>query len=159
MGAIQMDTGRYNLLLVDDDPVQIDVACRAAAEACPEIDLTAVAGGDDVLDWFSTTVRENKPMPHIILQDLKLPKLDGLAVLRQLRSYAATSAIPIVVYSTAYTHDDVLLSYKAGANSFLEKPLDLAGYIEFFRERLAHWIHPQRHEAIFSAKDGAVNRV
>ena len=83
------------MLLVDDDSVQLDVARRAAAEACPEIDLTSVACGDAVLDWFSTIVRKKEPMPHVILQDLKLPKLDGLAVLRKLRSYAATGEIPI----------------------------------------------------------------
>ena len=80
-----MDTGRYNVLLVDDDLVQIDLARRAAAESCPEINLTAVGGGEAVLDWFSASVEKKEQMPHIILLDLKLPKLDGLAVLRKLR--------------------------------------------------------------------------
>src|SRR5450759_2767218 len=86
-GAIQVDTGRYNVLLVDDDLVQIDLARRAAAESCPEINLTAVGGGEAVLDWFSASVEKKEQMPHIILLDLKLPKLDGLAVLRKLRGY------------------------------------------------------------------------
>lgn len=154
-----MDTGRYNVLLVDDDLVQIDLARRAAAETCPEIDLTAVAGGDAVLDWFITIVREKEPIPHIILQDMKLPKLDGLAVLRKLRNYAPTSEIPIVVFSAEYTQDDVLMSYRAGANSFVPKPTDLAGYAEFFRERLAYWMHPQQRRLIFSAKDGSAERI
>jgi two-component system response regulator len=138
-----VDTGRYNVLLVDDDVVQIDLARRGAAESCPEIILTAVSGGDTVLDWFSASVEKKEPMPHLILLDLKLPKLDGLAVLRRLRGYDAHD-IPIVVFSGEYTQDDVLMSYKAGANSFVAKPADLVQFTEFFRERLAYWIHPHQ---------------
>ena len=98
-------------------------------------------------------------MPHIILLDLKLPKLDGLAVLRKLRGYAATSEIPIVVFSAQYTQDDVLMSYRAGANSFVAKPTDLAGYAEFFRERLAYWMHPQQRRLTFPTKDGSAERI
>ncbi len=136
-----MDTNRYNMLLVDDDLVQIDLARRAAAETCPEINLTAVAGGDVVLDWLGPGDKKHEHLPHIILMDLKLPKLDGLAVLRTLRSHTLTCDIPIVVFSAEYTQDDVLMSYKAGANSFMSRPSDLAQFAEFFRERLAYWIN------------------
>ena len=147
-----MDTGRYNVLLVDDDLVQIDLARRAAAESCPEISLTAVGGGEAVLDWFSASVEKKEQMPHIILLDLKLPKLDGLAVLRKLRGYAATCDIPILVFSAEYTQADVLMSYKAGANSFVAKPTDLERFAEFFSERLAYWLHPLQRNLIYSAK-------
>ena len=136
-----MDTGRYNVLLVDDDVVQIDLARRGAAESCPGIILTTVGSGDAVLDWFSASVDKKEPMPHIILLDLKLPKLDGLAVLRRLRGHDAHD-IPIVVFSAAYTQDEVLMSYRAGANSFVVKPTDLAQFTELFRERLAYWMRP-----------------
>lgn len=141
-----MDAGRYNVLLVDDDLVQIDLARRAAAESCPEIYVTAVGGGDAVLDWFNVSVEKKEQMSHIILLDLKLPKLDGLAVLRKLRGYASTCDIPIVVFSAEYTQDDVLMSYKAGANSFVAKPTDLVRFAEFFRERLAYWMHPHQRK-------------
>ncbi len=153
-----MDTGRYNVLLVDDDLAQIDLARRAAAESCPEIDLTAVGGGDAVLDWFSASVEKREQMPHIVLLDLKLPKLDGLAVLRTLRGHDATRDIPIVVFSAEYTQDDVLMSYKAGANSFVAKPTDLVQFAEFFRERLVYWMHPHQRKLIFAAKGGVEGR-
>jgi two-component system response regulator len=137
-----VDTGRYNVLLVDDDVVQIDLARRGAAESCPEIMLTVV-GGDAVLDWCNASIEKKEPMPHLILLDLKLPKLDGLAVLRRLRGYDAHD-IPIVVFSAEYTQAEVLMSYKAGANSFVAKPADLGQFTEFFRERLAYWIHPHQ---------------
>lgn len=154
-----MDTNRYNVLLVNDDLVQVDLARRAAVESFPEIELIAVTCGDGVLDWFSTIVRNNEQLPHVILLDLKLPKLDGLAVLRKLRSFPATGEIPIVVFSAEYTQPDVLMSYKAGANSFVAKPADVAGYAEFFRERLAYWMHPQQRRPLFAPKDGAAERI
>lgn len=150
-----MDVNRYNVLLVDDDLVQVDLAQQAAAQICPEINLTAVPGGDAALDWFEAGMNTQQQMPHIILLDLNLPKLDGLAVLRKLRSHAVTSEIPVVVFSAEYTQDEVLMSYKAGANSFVAKPGDVAGYAEIFRQRLAHWIHPQPHNPVLSATDGA----
>jgi two-component system response regulator len=149
---------RYNVLLVDDDSDQIEMARSAASESCPDIELTAVAGGDAVLYWLSAGSRKKEQMPHIILLDLKLPKLDGLGVLRKLRSHADTSEIPIVVFSAEYTQADVLMSYKAGANSFVAKPADIAGYTEFFRERLAYWMHPQQRNQLASAKDGTTER-
>jgi two-component system response regulator len=114
-----------------------------------------VSGGDAALDWFSANIDKKVQMPHIILLDLKLPKLDGLAVLRTLRGYAATCDIPILVFSAEYTQDDVLMSYKAGANSFEVKPTDLEQLAEFFRERMSYWMHPQQRKLIFAAKDGA----
>jgi two-component system response regulator len=158
-GAIQVDANRYNVLLVDDDLVQIDLARRAAAEACPEIDLTVVPGVEAVLDWFGPADTNREQLPHIILMDLKLPKLDGLAVLRTLRGHATTCDIPIVVFSAEYTQDDVLMSYKAGANSFMSRPGDLAQFAEFFRERLAYWMNSDQHELIAAAQDESAKRI
>jgi two-component system response regulator len=154
-----VDTNRYNVLLVDDDLVQIDLARRAAAETCPGIDLTVVAGGDAVLDWLGPGDENQEHVPHIILIDLKLPKLDGLAVLRTLRGHSSTCDIPIVVFSAEYTQDDVLMSYKAGANSFMPRPSDLAQFAEFFRERLAYWISSDQHELISATKDEAAGHI
>jgi len=150
-----VDTGRYNVLLVDDDLVQIDFARRAAAESCPEISLTAVAGGDAVLDWLSASVEKKEQMPHIILLDLKLPKLDGLAVLRKLRMHDATRDVPIVVFSAEYTQDDMLMSYQVGANTFVAKPTDLAQFSEFLREQMEYWMHPRQREIFFAKQDKA----
>ncbi len=149
-----MDTGRCSVLLVDVELAQIDYARLAAAAACPEVDFSAVDGGDAVLDWLETALKNQQQMPQIILLDLKLPKLDGLAVLRKLRGHAVTSEIPVVVFSAEYTQDEVLMSYKAGANTFVAKPVGVAGYAEIFRQRLAHWIYPQQHNPIPAVKDG-----
>lgn len=159
MGVLQVDTSRYNIMLVDDDPVQIELARSAVAASCPEIDLTVVGGGDAVLDWFGSSVRNNERKPDILLLDLKLPKLEGLAVLRKLRSHAAASEIPIVVFSAGYTQADVQMSYRAGANSFVAKPATLGEFTECFRERLAYWMNSDQLEQVRPAKDAAADQL
>jgi len=154
-----VSTNRYKVLLVDDDLVQVDMARRAVAEFCPDIELTTVAGGDVVLDWLHASTRNNDQLPNVILMDLKLPKLDGLAVLRTLRGFAATSDIPVVVCSAEYTQAEVLMSYRAGANSFVAKPNDFEQCVELFRERLAYWMNSDHHKLISAAQDGATERI
>ena len=151
-----METTRYNVLLVEDGLQSIDLARRAVAESCPEVDLTVVESGDAVLDWLNSSVARNEQMPHIILLDLKLPKLDGLAVLRTLRKHDAMRDVPIVAFSAEYTQADVLMSYQVGANSFVAKPVDLVQFTEFFREQLAYWLQSrQRESAVASAQNNA----
>ena len=154
-----MNTTRYKVLLVEDDLSAIDFARRAVGVSCPEIDLTVVGGGDAVLDWLSGSVAKHEQMSRIILLDLKLPKLDGLAVLRTLRMHADTCDIPIVVFSAEYTQADVLMSYQVGANSFAPKPIDLEQFKEFFRERLTYWMQMQQRETVSATGDQAAERI
>lgn len=154
-----MNTGRYSVLLVEDDLPATELAHRAAVEFCPEINLTVVGGGDAVLDWLSASIAKKEQMPHIILMDMKLPKLDGLAVLRKLRMHAATRDIPIVAFSAEYTQADVLMSYQVGANTFVAKPVDLEQFAGFFREQLAYWMQPRQRELAFAAGQGAAGRL
>lgn len=141
---------RQNVLLIEDDAAAIDMARRATVESCPDIDLMVLESADAVLDWLSGSVAKKESMPHIILLDLKLPKLDGLAMLRKLRLHDATRDIPIVVFSAAYTQDDVLMSYQVGANTFVAKPGDLAQFSAFLREQLEYWMHPRQREMFFA---------
>ncbi len=142
-----METTRYDVLLVEDDLPSIELARRAVAESFPEVDLTVVGGGEAILDWLNSSVAGNKQMPHIILLDLKLPKLDGLAVLRTLRKHDAIMRdVPIVVFSAEYTQADVLMGYQVGANSFVAKPTDLVQFTEFFHDHLTYWLKSRQRE-------------
>jgi len=145
---------RYSVLLVEDDLPSADLARRAAAEFCPEIDLIVVGGGNAVLDWLNDSIAKKEQVPHIILIDLNLPKLDGLAVLRTLRKHDAMRDIPIVAFSAEYTQADVLMSYQVGANTFVSKPADLEQFTGFFREQLAYWMQPRQRELVFAAGKG-----
>lgn len=149
-----MDIIRYSVLLVEEDMPVIKLAQHTAAEFRPGVDLTVVGGGDAVLDWLNDSVAKKEQMPHIILMDLNLPKLDGLAVLRKLRMHAATRDIPIVAFSAEYTQADVLMSYQVGANTFVAKPANLEQFSEFFREQLTYWMQPRQRELAFAAGKG-----
>lgn len=141
----------HNALLVEDDPLVIDWARRAASESCPELDL-AVENCNAVLGWLEDSVARKERMPHIILLDLKLPKLDGLAVLRKLRMHAVTRDVPIVAFSAEHTQADILMSYQVGANSFVAKPTDQQQFTEFLCEQLAYWLQPRQRELAFTPK-------
>lgn len=143
---------RPAVLLVDDDAAGIDVARRAAAACHRTLDLVAVSDADAALDWFADAIARKSPMPHIILLDLKLPKLDGLAVLRKLRMNPVTRDIPIVVFSTEYTQAEVLMSYQVGANSFVAKPVNQQQFTEFFHEQLDYWLQPRQREFGFAGR-------
>lgn len=156
---IYVSTGRYSVLLVEDDSLAADMAYRAAVNSCLEINLTAVGSGDAVLDWLSDSIAKKEQMPHIILMDMKLPKLDGLAVLRKLRMHAVTHDIPIVVFSTEYTQDDVLMSYQVGANSFVAKPGDDAEFSELLREQLLYWTRPHLRKMPVAGEGDAAGRI
>ena len=147
---------RQNVLLIEDDALEVELARRAAVESCPAIELMVLGSADAVLDWLRGAKKEN--IPHLILLDLKLPKLDGLAVLRKLRMHDATRDIPIVVFSAAYTQDDVLMSYQVGANTFVSKPADLEQFSKFLCEQLEYWMHPRQREMFFARKEGSAGQ-
>lgn len=133
---------RHTVLMVESEPSEIELAQRAAIECGHEFALVVLQDADAVLDWLD----DGLILPHVIMINLRLPKLDGLAVLRKLRIDAATRAIPILVFSEQYTQADVLMSYQIGANSFVAKPGDLQQFIEFFCKQLPYWLEPRQRK-------------
>ena len=143
---------RYNVLLIEDDPATVELVRSATLDYCPELDLTAVGSGDAMLAWLNDSVAKKEQMPHLILLDLKLPKLDGLAVLRKLRLHSATRDVPIVAFSAEHTQADILMSYQVGANSFVAKPADQQEFTASLRDQLAHWLQPRQRELGLASK-------
>lgn len=154
-----MESTRYGVLLVEDDPLVIEMARNAAAEFCYELDLTVLEGVDAALDWLKSGAANKEQLPHIILMDLKLPKLDGLGLLRTIRNYPAMRDIPIVVFSPEHTQADVLMSYQVGANSFVAKPADHVQFSELFREQLAYWMRPHQSKMPIATTVDAARRI
>lgn len=143
---------RYNVLLIEDDPSAVELVRSATVDYCQELELTVVGGGDAVLAWLNDSVAKKEQMPHLILLNLKLPKLDGLAVLRKLRLHPATRDVPIVAFSEEHTRADILMSYQVGANSFVAKPADQQEFTASLRDQLAHWLQPRQRELAFASK-------
>lgn len=148
MGKTLMYQSRMRpiVLMVEHEPSEIDLAQRAAIACGHEFALVVLQDADAVLEWLSDDVRDNWKLPQLIMINLRLPKLDGLAVLRKLRIDPATRAIPILVFSEEYTQADVLMSYQVGANSFVAKPGDLQQFVEFFCEQLPYWLEPRQRK-------------
>lgn len=149
---MQENQAQHTVLMIEDDPAEVELAHSAAASCKAGFTLVVLKDADAVLAWLGDNAEGRQPMPRVILLDLKLPKLDGLAVLRKLRMHAATSDVPVLAFSTAYTQADILMSYQVGANSFVAKPADLQQFTDFFNKQIPYWLQPRQRKLAFSAQ-------
>jgi two-component system response regulator len=122
------------ILLVEDGEAEVLLIQQAVASCPDELYLAVARDAGEALEWLSDTVERGYSMPRMILLDLKLPKLAGLAVLRTLRMESLLRDVPIVVFSEVHDPADVVLSYQIGANSFVEKPANLAEFTHLLRD-------------------------
>ncbi|GAB5606085.1 response regulator [Sideroxyarcus sp. TK5] len=122
------------ILLVENEEAAILLVQQAVASCPGELYLAVVPDSVAALDWLSAETSHGHPVPRLILLDLKLPKLLGLAVLRTLRMDSRLTHVPIVVYSDSHEPSDVVLSYQIGANSFVRKPENLAEFSQLMRD-------------------------
>lgn len=122
------------ILLVEDEEAAILLVQQAVASCPGELHLAVVPNSIAALDWLTVETEHGHPVPRLILIDLKLPKLIGLAVLRTLRMDGRLQDVPIVVYSEIHEPSDIVLSYQVGANSFVKKPENLPEFSELLRD-------------------------
>ena len=125
------------ILLVEDEEPAILLVQQAVASCPGNLYLAVVPDSVSALDWLSAETARDHPLPRLILIDLKLPKLIGLAVLRTLRMDQRLQHVPIIVYSQSHEPSDVVLAYQIGANSFVKKPQTLADFNQLMQELLA----------------------
>lgn len=140
------------ILLVEDDPAEIAMAEQACASCEPPVKLVVVQDSEQALEWLSQKMEDEQPLPRLILVDLKLPKLIGLAVLRKLRLDRRSWDLPIVVFSAVYEPSDVVLSYQVGANSFVGKPTDLDGFRQLLQELVSYWFQPRQQQLALAGR-------
>ena len=122
------------ILLVEDGEAEVLLVQQAVASCPGDLHLAVARDAGEALEWLTDTVERGYAMPRLILVDLKLPKLAGLAVLRTLRMDARLQDVPVVVFSELHEPSDVVLSYQIGANSFVKKPANLAEFTQLLRE-------------------------
>jgi two-component system, response regulator len=119
---------KIDILLVEDNPTDAELCIRSLKKRNLANQLLWVKDGAEALDFlFSTGAyahRDASNPPKVILLDLKMPKVDGLEVIRKIRSAEATKLIPIVVLTSSKDAPDILESYKLGANAFVTKPVE-----------------------------------
>lgn len=132
------------ILLVEDNPRDEALTLRALKKSNIVNDVVVARDGVEALDFFSGTGahagRDTTVMPQLILLDLKLPKLDGLEVLRKLRADEHTRRLPIVVFTSSSEEEDMLKSYDLGANSYVRKPVDFDQFLEATRQLGLYWL-------------------
>ena len=138
-----MDDG-LQILLVEDDPKDVDLTLHAFKENNLANHMQVVRDGAEALDFvFSLgayATRDADIQPELILLDLKLPKVDGLEVLRQLKQDARTRSIPVVILTSSQQERDVVKGYDTGANSYIVKPVDFERFTDAVRQLGMYWL-------------------
>jgi len=132
------------ILLVEDNDNDEVLTLRALKKSNIMNRVVVARDGAEALDYvFSRGVHANRPaadVPRVILLDLKLPKVDGLEVLRTIRSDDRTKLLPIVVLTSSIEERDVLRSYGLGANSYVRKPVDFNQFVDAVKQLGQYWL-------------------
>lgn len=132
------------ILLVEDDPNDEVLTLRALHKNRIANQIVVVHDGAEALDYILCrgmfTGRDTNEQPQIVLLDLKLPKVDGLEVLRQVRADERTRLQPIVVLTSSKEEQDIINSYRLGANSFVRKPVKFEEFTEAVRQIGTYWL-------------------
>jgi two-component system, response regulator len=132
------------ILLVEDDADDETFTRMALQDSNILNELVVVRDGEEALHYLFGTgpyaERNGKDLPAVVLLDLRLPKLDGLAVLRAIRSDERTKFLPVVVFTSSGGEQALIESYHLGANSYVEKPLNFAQFAEAVRILGMYWV-------------------
>lgn len=135
---------KHLVLLVEDNPSDVALAQRAFAKSKISIDLVVAEDGQDALDYLFGGGRFKgcnvNDMPALVLLDLKLPRVDGMEVLRRIRADKRTNRLPVVILTTSNEGQDVAQSYDLGANSYIRKPVDFTQFAEFVQHLGLYWL-------------------
>ena len=131
------------LLIVEDNPQDLELALLALRQACPNGRIHVARDGAEALEYIfcegSYATRRIADVPSVILLDLKLPKIDGLDVLKRIKGDIRTKLIPVVVLTSSREQRDVVESYKLGVNSYIVKPVNFERFTEAVRNLGFYW--------------------
>jgi two-component system response regulator len=132
------------ILLVEDNPRDEALTLRALKKSNIVNNVIVAHDGVEALDYFfsngAASGESEAVMPQLVLLDLKLPKLDGLEVLRRLRADERTRRLPIVVFTSSSEEEDMIKSYDLGANSYVRKPVEFEQFLEATRQLGLYWL-------------------
>jgi two-component system, response regulator len=132
------------ILLVEDNPDDSDLALLAFSDSPMSNEVVLARDGVEALDYLfgsgDYADRDTSIMPQVVLLDLKLPKLDGLEVLKRIRADERTKHLPVVMLTSSDEETDIAQSYGSGANSYIRKPVAFAEFLDAVRTMGLYWL-------------------
>ena len=133
-----------HILLVEDNRMDIELTLDALRRQRLDNTIAVATDGEDALDYVFArgkyADRAAYPVPDLILLDLKMPKMDGFEVLRQMKAAPGVKRIPVVILTSSKEEGDRAMGYDCGANSYLVKPVSLDGFLEVVRHIDDYWL-------------------
>ena len=132
-----------DLMLIEDNPEDLELALLALREATPLAKIQVARDGAEATDFIFCegpySTRRIADTPKVILLDLKLPKIDGLDVLKRIKGDVRTNLIPVVVLTSSREQRDIIESYQLGVNSYIVKPVNFERFTEAVRNLAVYW--------------------
>lgn len=140
-----MEKHEIEILLIEDNPYEAELTIRSLKKHNLANRLKHIDDGEEALEF----IYSNDPIlpfnPKLILLDLKLPKVDGLDILRRLKSSDSTKSIPVVVLTSSKEEKDIIESYKLGVNSYIVKPVNFESFAQAISELGLYWLLLNQH--------------
>ncbi len=141
---VNSESQKKTILLVEDNPDDVELTLLGLKKNNVVNDIVVAQDGAEALDYLFCTgkyaERDAGLMPVLILLDLKLPKMDGIEVLKRLRNDDRTKIIPVVVLTTSDEEKDLVQCYNGGANSYIRKPVDFVRFSEAVQQLKLYWL-------------------
>jgi two-component system, response regulator len=135
---------QVEVLLVEDNVHDAEMTIRALRKVNLSNNLVHVKDGEEALDFIFAqgkfSDRQQTDLPKVILLDIKMPKVDGIEVLRQLKSRESSKAIPVVIMTSSKEEQDIINSYQLGVNSYVVKPVDFEGFARAVSQLGMYWL-------------------
>ncbi len=144
MGIAGIELRDKTIMLVEDDRDHEELTVRALRRNNIANEIIVAHDGAEALELlFGTSAKagsQARRVPQIVLLDLKLPRVDGLEVLRQIRAHERTQLVPVVILTSSDEERDIVAGYRLGANSYVRKPVDFNEFVEAARQLGLYWL-------------------
>ncbi len=135
---MRKDLSRRAILLVEDNPVDVDLTLRAFKRRNLVNPVQIARDGEEALNWLQRW-QDGEELPLVVLLDLKLPRVDGIDVLRRLRANDVSKNLPVVVLTSSNVESDIRAAYDSGANSYIVKPVNFEKFIDVATQIELYW--------------------
>ena len=144
MTNLKLNGDAFTILLVEDNPAHAELVMRSFEDHRVASQIIHLSDGEAALEYLfqrgDFADKNTSPRPHVILLDLRLPRIDGLDVLKEIKSADDLRSIPVVILTTSEAERDAARAYEQHANSFVVKPLDFSRFTELMKELGFYWL-------------------